>query len=137
MNISAVFIRRPVATLLLTVALVLLGLLAFSKLPVASLPEAEFPTLRISASLSGASPEIMATTVATPLENELSGIAGIKEMSSTSSTGSTRITLQFQLSKPIDEAIQEVQAALNSAQRRLPDDMTLSLIHISEPTRPY
>ena len=124
MNLSALFIRRPVATLLLTVALVLLGLLAFSKLPVASLPEAEFPTLRISASLSGASPEIMATTVATPLENELSGIAGIKEMSSTSSTGSTRITLQFQLSKPIDEAIQEVQAALNSAQRRLPDDMT-------------
>ena len=121
---SVVFIKRPVATLLLTVAMVLLGILAFTKLPIASLPQAEFPTLRVSASLSGASPETMATTVATPLENELSAIAGIKEMSSTSSTGSTNITLQFQLNKSIDQAIQEVQAAINNAERRLPDNMT-------------
>ncbi len=118
------FIRRPVATLLLTAAMVLLGLLALSKLPIASLPQAEFPTLRVSASLSGASPDTMATTVATPLENELSAIAGIKEMSSTSSTGSTNITLQFQLNKSMDQAIQDVQAAINNAQRRLPDNMT-------------
>ena len=124
MNVSAWFIHRPVATLLLTLTLALLGALAFWRLPVASLPQAEFPTLRISASLSGASPDTMATAVATPLENELSGIAGIKEMTSTSTQGSTSITVQFELDKKLDQAIQEVQAALNSAQRDLPADMT-------------
>ncbi len=124
MNVSAWFIHRPVATLLLTLTLVLLGALAFWRLPVASLPQAEFPTLRISASLSGASPDTMATAVATPLENELSGIAGIKEMTSTSTQGSTSITVQFELDKKLDQAIQEVQAALNSAQRDLPAEMT-------------
>ncbi len=124
MNLSALFIRRPVATTLLTLALVALGMLAFLRLPVASLPQAEFPTLRISASLAGASPDTMATAVASPLENELSAISGIKEMTSTSAQGSTSITLQFELEKPLAQAIQEVQAALNTAQRQLPSEMT-------------
>lgn len=124
MNVLELFVRKPIATGLMTVALLLVGIFAFTQLPVSPLPQAEFPTLRVSANLSGASPEVMATTVATPLENELSAIAGIQEISSSSSTGSTNITLQFGLNKPLDEAIQEVQAALNNAQRRLPQSMT-------------
>lgn len=124
MNISAPFIRRPIATFLLTMAVILLGIFAFFKLPIASLPQAEFPTLRVTASLTGASPETMASAVATPLENALAGVAGIKEMSSTSSMGSTSITLQFQLDRPINQAIQDVQAAINSTQRQLPTAMT-------------
>lgn len=124
MSLLELFVRKPIATGLLTFALLLVGMFAFTQLPVSPLPQAEFPTLRISANLSGASPEVMATTVATPLENELSAIAGIQEISSSSSAGSTNITLQFGLDKPIDAAIQEVQAALNNAERRLPQSMT-------------
>lgn len=124
MNISAPFIRRPIATTLLTLAMLLLGVLAFFNLPIASLPQAEFPTLRISASMTGASPETMASAVATPLENALTSVAGVKEMSSTNAMGSTNITLQFQLDRPINQAIQDVQAAINSTQKQLPAAMT-------------
>lgn len=122
-NFSLFFIKRPIATTLLTAAIVLLGVFAFPLLPVAPLPQAEFPTVRVTANLPGASPDIMASSVATPLETQLSAIAGIKEMTSTSSLGSTSITLQFELEKNIDTATQEVQAALNAASGRLPDDM--------------
>jgi len=124
MSMLELFVRKPIATGLLTFALLLIGMFAFTQLPVSPLPQAEFPTLRVSANLSGASPEVMATTVATPLENELSAIAGIQEISSTSNTGSTEINLQFGLDKPLEEAIQEVQAAISNAQRRLPQSMT-------------
>jgi HAE1 family hydrophobic/amphiphilic exporter-1 len=122
-NLSAWFIAHPVATTLLTLALVLLGLLAFPRLPVAPLPQAEFPTVRISARLPGASPDTMAAAVATPLEVELSSIAGITEMTSASALGSTSITLQFTLDKDINTAAQEVQAAINAVSGRLPSDM--------------
>jgi multidrug efflux pump len=122
-NLSAWFIAHPVATTLLTLALVLLGLLAFPRLPVAPLPQAEFPTIRISARLPGASPDTMAAAVATPLEVELSSIAGITEMTSASALGSTSITLQFTLDKEINTAAQEVQAAINAVSGRLPSDM--------------
>ncbi len=122
-NLSAWFIAHPVATTLLTLALVLLGLLAFPRLPVAPLPQAEFPTIRISARLPGASPDTMAAAVATPLEVELSSIAGITEMTSASALGSTSITLQFTLDKDINTAAQEVQAAINAVSGRLPSDM--------------
>ena len=122
-GLSAWCIAHPVATTLLTLALVLLGLFAFPRLPVAPLPQAEFPTIQISARLPGASPETMASAVATPLEVGLSGIPGVTEMSSTSSLGSTSITLQFTLDKDINEAAQEVQSAINATQGKLPDDM--------------
>ncbi len=122
-NVSAPFIRRPVATTLLTAALFLLGIFAFPLLPVAPLPQAEFPTIRIGASLPGASPETMASSVATPLEVQMSAIPGINEMTSSSALGSTGVTLQFVLEKSIDTAAQEVQAAINSASGRLPADM--------------
>src|SRR5919198_4951319 len=99
MNISAPFIRRPVGTMLLTIALALAGCLAFRLLPVAPLPQVDFPTISVSANLPGASPETMAATVATPLERALGRIAGVNEMTSSSSLGSTRIVLQFELSR--------------------------------------
>lgn len=114
---------HPIGTVLLTAALVLLGVLGYLQLPVASLPETDFPTIRISASLPGASPETMASSVATPLEVQLSNVPGVTEMISTSSTGSVSLTLQFTLDKDINVAVQEVQAAINTASRRLPDDM--------------
>lgn len=122
-NIYQWCITHPIGTALLTAALVLLGLLAYFKLPVASLPETDFPTIRISASLPGASPRTMASSVATPLEVELSNVPGVTEMISTSSTGSVSLTLQFTLNKDINVAVQEVQAAINTASRKLPDDM--------------
>jgi len=122
-GLSAWCIDHPVATVLLTLALVLLGLFAFPRLPVAPLPQTEFPTLQINARLPGASPETMASAVATPLEVGLSGIPGITEMSSTSSLGSVSITLQFTLDKDINAAAQEVQSALNATAGKLPDDM--------------
>ena len=122
-GLSAWCIAHPVATTLLTLALVLLGLFAFPRLPIAPLPQAEFPTIQISARLPGASPETMASAVATPLEVGLSGIPGVTEMSSTSSLGSTSITLQFTLDKDINEAAQEVQSALNATAGKLPDGM--------------
>lgn len=120
MNLSAPFIRRPAGTVLLTLGLVLVGILAFFKLPVAPLPQVDFPTISVSASLSGASPETMASSIATPLERRLGVISDVTEMTSESSTGSTRITLQFALDRDIDGAAREVQAAINAARADLP-----------------
>lgn len=120
---TAWVIEHPIAIVLLTLAVVLLGVFAFPRLPIAPLPQAEFPTIQISAGLPGASPETMASAIATPLEIQLSAIPGITEMTSSSALGATSITLQFLLSKDIDSAAQEVQAALNAAAGRLPADM--------------
>jgi multidrug efflux pump len=119
-NLSAPFIERPVATTLLTIGLALAGAAAFPLLPVSPLPQVDFPTISVQASLPGASPETMAATVATPLERSLGRIAGITEMTSSSSLGSTGITLQFDLSRDIDGAARDVQAALNAARSLLP-----------------
>ncbi len=123
MNLSTPFIARPVATTLLTLAIALAGVLAFLELPVAPLPQVEFPTILVQASLPGASPETMAATVATPLERSLGAIAGVTEMTSSSSLGSTRVILQFDLSKNIDSAAREVQAAINAARVLLPTSL--------------
>lgn len=120
MNLSSPFINRPVATTLLSIGLALAGILAFNLLPVASLPQVEFPTIIVQSSLPGASPEIMATSVATPLERSLSRIAGITDMTSSSTLGSTTIIIQFDLSRNIDGAARDVQAALNAATSNLP-----------------
>ncbi|MDB5714502.1 MAG: nodulation protein [Sphingomonadales bacterium] len=120
MNLSAPFIRRPVATVLLTIGVALTGIAGFFSLAVAPLPQVDFPTISVSASLAGASPDVMAQSVATPLERRLSTIAGVTEMTSQSSLGSTRITLQFDLSKNIDGAAREVQAAINASRVDLP-----------------
>ncbi|MBV9947112.1 MAG: efflux RND transporter permease subunit, partial [Myxococcales bacterium] len=123
MNVSAPFIRRPVATALLTVAVALAGALAYTQLPVAPLPEVEFPTISVSAQLPGASAEIMASSVATPLERQLGQIAGVTEMTSASSLGSTGITIQFDLNRNIDGAARDVQAAINAARTYLPANL--------------
>lgn len=122
-SISAWCIDHPVATVLLTFALVLLGAIAFPRLPVAPLPEAEFPTIQVSAALPGASPDTMASSVATPLEVQFSAIPGMTQMTSSSALGSSLLTLQFTLNKSIDTAAQEVQAAINTAAGKLPKDM--------------
>jgi len=121
MNLSRIFIERPVATLMLVLAIALFGALAYKQLPVNDLPQVDFPTLRVSASLPGANPETMANTVATPLERQLSTVQGIESMSSKSSQGSTNITLQFELGRDIDAAAQDVQTAVAQAARNLPD----------------
>ena len=123
MNPSSLFIGRPVATTLLTLGLALAGALAYALLTVAPLPQVDFPTIMVQASLPGASPETMASTVATPLERTLGVIAGVSEITSTSSQGSTRVILQFDLSRNIDGAAREVQAALNAARTLLPSGM--------------
>ncbi len=128
MNISRIFIGRPVATTLLTAGLLLAGAIAFRLLPVSALPEVDFPTIQVSASLPGADPETMATSVATPLERQFSRIAGVTEMTSTSYRGSTGIVLQFDLSRNIDGAARDVQAAINAARGYLPSNLP------SEPT---
>jgi hydrophobe/amphiphile efflux-1 (HAE1) family protein len=120
MNISATFINRPVATTLLTIALALAGAIAFRLLPVSPLPRVDFPTIQVSASLPGADPETMATSVAVPLERQFGLIAGVTEMTSTSSRGSTSIVLQFDLDRNIDGAARDVQAAINAARGYLP-----------------
>ncbi|MGC0153221.1 multidrug efflux RND transporter permease subunit [Chromobacterium vaccinii] len=120
---SAPFIRRPVATTLLTLGILLAGLIAFKLLPVSPLPQVDFPTISVSAKLPGASPETMAATVATPLERALGRIAGITEMTSSSSLGSTNITLQFDLDRDINGAARDVQAAINAARSLLPTGM--------------
>src|SRR6201996_3702864 len=119
MNFSAPFIARPVATTLLTIGIALAGTFAFFKLPVAPLPQVDFPTISVQAQMPGASPETMATTVATPLERHLGVIADVSEMTSSSSVGSTRITLQFALTRDIDGAARDVQAAINAARADL------------------
>ena len=123
MNFSATFIARPVATTLLTLAVALAGLLAYFQLPVAPLPQVEFPTISVQASLPGASPETMAATVATPLERALGAIAGVTEMTSFSSQGNTRVTLQFELDRDINGAASDVLAAINAARPLLPSGM--------------
>jgi multidrug efflux pump len=122
-NLSAYFIYRPVATTLLTLAVTLAGLIAFFQLPVAPLPQVDFPTISVQASLPGASPETMSTSVATPLERALGHIAGITEMTSASSIGTTSIILQFDLNRDIDGAARDVQAAINAANNLLPGNM--------------
>src|SRR6266446_3790459 len=119
MNISAPFIKRPVGTSLLAAALLLSGALAFTFLPVAPLPQVEFPVISVSAGLPGASPETMASAVATPLERQFGRIAGINQMTSTSQLGSTGIVLQFDLNRNIDAAGRDVQAATDVRCRRL------------------
>jgi multidrug efflux pump len=122
-NPSAVFIRRPVATTLLTIGLALAGIFAYFKLPVAPLPQIDFPTIVVSATMPGASPETMATTVATPLERHLGVIADVSQMTSASSVGSTRIVLQFNLNRNIDGAARDVEAAINAARADLPTSL--------------
>ncbi|MFK2878429.1 efflux RND transporter permease subunit [Rhodanobacter hydrolyticus] len=123
MNLPALCIRRPVMTALLMIALIVFGVAAYPNLAVNELPNVDFPTISVSASLPGASPETMATAVATPLENQFSTIAGISQMTSTSALGSTSITLSFDLSRNIDGAAQDVQAAISAAMRQLPTNM--------------
>ncbi|WP_443690802.1 efflux RND transporter permease subunit [Pseudomonas sp.] len=123
MNLSGPFIRRPVATMLLSLAIILLGGVSFGQLPVSPLPNMDFPVIVVSASLPGASPEVMASTVATPLERSLGTIAGISTMSSRSSQGSTRVILQFDLDRDINGAAREVQAAINASRNLLPSGM--------------
>ena len=123
MSLSSPFIRRPVATSLIAAAIFVFGLVAYFNLPVAALPQVDFPTLQVSASLPGASPETMASNVATPLERQLSLIAGVTQMTSASSYGATSITLQFELSRNIDAAAQDVQSAISAATGQLPTNL--------------
>jgi multidrug efflux pump len=123
MSLSTPFIRRPVATALLTIALALAGAVAFKQLPVSALPQVDFPTISVAASLPGASPEIMASSVATPLERQFGRIAGVTEMTSSSSLGSTSITLQFDLNRDINGAARDVQASINAARSYLPANL--------------
>src|SRR6476469_5072316 len=123
MNISAPFIRRPIGTSLLAAALLMAGALAFNFLPVAPLPQVEFPVISVGAGLPGASPETMASAVATPLERQFGRIAGVNQMTSTSQLGSTGITLQFDLNRNIDAAARDVQAAINAARSQLPANL--------------
>jgi multidrug efflux pump len=127
MNISAPFIRRPVATSLLAMGVLMAGVLAYTRLPVAPIPQVEYPVISVGASLPGASPETMASSVATPLERQFGRIAGVNQMTSTSQLGSTSITLQFDLSRNIDAAARDVQASINAALGQLPQNL---------PTRP-
>ncbi len=120
MNLSRPFVERPIATVLLTIGIALAGIAAFFVLPVAPLPQVDYPTISVSASLPGASPDTMASSVATPLERRLGAIAGVNEMTSSSGTGSTRINLQFELNRQIDSAAREVQAAISASRADLP-----------------
>jgi multidrug efflux pump len=123
MNLSKPFVRRPIATVLLTIGLALAGIGAFFVLPVSPLPQVDFPAISVSASLPGASPDTMATSVATPLERRLAVIAGVNEMTSNSGNGSTRINLQFDLNRQIDSAAREVQAAISASRADLPSTL--------------
>src|ERR1700726_4386487 len=120
MNLSAAFIARPIATTLLTVGIALAGGVSYFLLPVAPLPQVDFPTISVQAQLPGASPETVATSVASPLERHLGQIADVTEMTSTSSVGQARIILQFDLDRDIDGAARDVQAAINAARADLP-----------------
>ena len=122
MSFSDLFIRRPVMTTLLSLAIVVFGLLAYRSLPVSDLPNVDFPAIVVYASLPGASPETMASSVATPLEKQFSTIAGIQSMSSASYQGVSNITLQFDLNRNIDAAAQDVQSAIAAAQPQLPHE---------------
>src|ERR1700733_6108644 len=122
-NLSAFFIKRPVATILMTVAIVIAGCMAFVKLPVSPLPQVDFPTITVAAQLPGASPEIMASSIATPLERQFGHIAGVTEMTSASSLSTTSITLQFDLSRDINGAARDVEAGINAARTYLPANL--------------
>ncbi|MFB3890599.1 MAG: efflux RND transporter permease subunit [Phycisphaerae bacterium] len=149
-GISSVFIRRPIATTLTMLSILLFGIVAYKQLPVSDLPNVDFPTIYVNASLPGASPETMASAVATPLEKEFSTIAGIDSMTSSSSLGATSITIQFVLSRDIDAAAQDVQAAIARVVRRLPSnmpspptyrkvnpaDMPILMVALTSPTQP-
>ena len=124
MSISEPFVRRPVATSLLMAAVLFAGLIAYPLLPVAPLPQVDFPTIQVSAQLPGASPETMASAVAAPLERQFGQISGVTQMTSTSTLGQTSIVLQFQLDRNIDAAAQDVQAAITAAGRQLPTDLS-------------
>src|SRR5579864_2819340 len=123
MNISAPFIRRPIATSLLTLALLMAGVLAYTRLPVAPLPQVDYPVIQVSAGLPGASPETMASSVVTPLERQFGRIAGVNEMTSSSSLGAAGVILQFDLNRNIDAAARDVQAAINAARGQLPANL--------------
>src|SRR5271163_687509 len=123
MHFSAPFIRRPVATFLMSAAVILAGAVAYTLLPVASLPQVEFPVISVGASLPGADPETMASSVATPLERQFSKIAGVNEMTSYSATGTVGITLQFDLTRDVNGAARDVQAAINAARSQLPANL--------------
>jgi multidrug efflux pump len=127
--ISSTFIKRPVTTSLLTLAVAMAGAIAFRFLPVAPLPQVEFPTIQVQAGLPGASPETMASAVATPLERQFGRIAGVTEMTSTSQSGSTNIVLQFDLNRSIDAAARDVQAAINAARGQLPSNLPSNPIY--------
>src|SRR5256885_4394353 len=123
MNISQFFISRPIFTTLTALGILLFGIVAYRTLPVAALPSVDYPTIQVSAQLPGANPDTMAASVATPLERQFSTIAGIDSMNSSSSLGSTNITIQFSLDRDIDAAAQDVQAAISKAGRQLPPNM--------------
>src|SRR5499425_2457250 len=123
MRLSRLFIERPVMTALVMFAILLFGIVGYRALPVAALPTVDFPTIQVNAALPGASPETMASAVATPLERQFGHIAGITEMTSTSFLGSTNITLQFDLGRNIDAASRDVQAAINAATGQLPTNL--------------
>ncbi|HEY8015034.1 MAG TPA: efflux RND transporter permease subunit, partial [Dongiaceae bacterium] len=123
MGVSQIFIARPVMTSLLMIALVIFGAFGYSQLPVSELPNVDFPTIAVTATLPGADPETMASAVAKPLENQFSTIAGVDSMTSTSSQGTTRITLQFALDRNIDGAAQDVQSAIAGSLRKLPAEL--------------
>ncbi|HUX10606.1 MAG TPA: efflux RND transporter permease subunit, partial [Terriglobia bacterium] len=120
MNLSEIFIRRPVMTTLIMLGILLFGIMAYRQLPVSDLPSVDYPTITVSAGLPGASPETMASSVATPLERQFSTIAGLDSMSSTNTQGSTQISLQFALTRNIDAAAQDVQSMITQAQGELP-----------------
>src|ERR1051326_5211071 len=123
MNLSELFIRRPITTALIMLALVAFGVTAYRRLPVSDLPTIDFPTIQVGASLPGASPETMASAVALPLEKQFASIAGLNSINSTSSQGGTSITLQFDLSRNIDAAAQDVQSMIAKTVRQLPPQM--------------
>ena len=123
MNLSYIFIKRPIATSLIAIGIILAGILSFYLLPVAPLPQVEYPTIIVQASLPGASPEVMASSVATPIEKQLSNLAGITDMTSSSTLGSTRIVIQFDLNRDINGAARDVQAAINASLGNLPSNL--------------
>ena len=125
MNLSEIFVRRPVMTLLVMLGILTFGVVAYRQLPVAQLPNVDFPTIQVRAELPGASPETMAAAVATPLEKQFSTIAGVDQMTSSSTQGTTQVTLQFALDRDIDAAAQDVQTAISLARRQLPSDMSV------------
>ena len=123
MNISEIFIRRPIMTSLVMIGILVFGLFSYRMLPVAALPNVDFPTIQVTATLPGASPETMASAVATPLEKQFSTIAGLDSMNSSSAQGSTQITLQFSLERSVDAAALDVQSAISASLRQLPAEL--------------